>query len=387
MKKLLPATLLLPLLFFTMPRCLAQDPQFTQFNANPLLLNPSYTGATRDVRLVVQSRRQWVDLPGKVPHTGQFDTYAMGLDYFHLRSRFGVGLVLTSDNAGSLGVNTQCASLSLAHEVRIARRIRVRAGMQAAAIQRSIADRDLFFEDQLTIDGFTGLPSMENLADIGNRSLNWDMAAGILASAPRWWSGFAMHNLRQADLSLFTNSGDDNRTAIRYSMEAGFITPVTPGVEVRMHALLRHQGGHLRTRWRSNRQLDLGVNWNLKVLENEVLVVGANYRGLTNADALAPVVRWEHLNAGWGDLSFGYSYDFTLSQLGNTGGSHEIMMIFKPKEREEKRRQRIQKTCDYNQAKRILENFGWAGAKPSNEDMSRELGGEKRKDYPIMYSY
>ena len=40
----------------------AQDPQFTQFYANPLYLNPAFAGTARCPRLVMAYRNQWPSL-------------------------------------------------------------------------------------------------------------------------------------------------------------------------------------------------------------------------------------------------------------------------------------------------------------------------------------
>ena len=42
----------------------AQDPQFTQFYANPLYLNPAFAGTVRCPRAVLNYRNQWPALTG-----------------------------------------------------------------------------------------------------------------------------------------------------------------------------------------------------------------------------------------------------------------------------------------------------------------------------------
>ncbi|MFT4523977.1 MAG: hypothetical protein ACI85F_000118, partial [Bacteroidia bacterium] len=43
---------------------LAQDPQFTQFYANPLYLNPAFAGSKRCPRVVMNYRNQWPAISG-----------------------------------------------------------------------------------------------------------------------------------------------------------------------------------------------------------------------------------------------------------------------------------------------------------------------------------
>jgi len=46
-----------------------QDPQFTQFYANPLYLAPSFAGATQQDRITAVYRNQWPELNNVLSHT------------------------------------------------------------------------------------------------------------------------------------------------------------------------------------------------------------------------------------------------------------------------------------------------------------------------------
>ena len=46
-----------------MGRASAQDPQFTQFFANPIYIAPSYAGASTGQRVIVSYRDQWSVIP------------------------------------------------------------------------------------------------------------------------------------------------------------------------------------------------------------------------------------------------------------------------------------------------------------------------------------
>ncbi|MFT5922039.1 MAG: hypothetical protein ACI8TS_001371, partial [Flavobacteriales bacterium] len=58
-QKLLYIGVFLGLLMTMLPEAKAQDPEFTQFYANPLYLNPAFAGTARCPRLVMNYRNQW----------------------------------------------------------------------------------------------------------------------------------------------------------------------------------------------------------------------------------------------------------------------------------------------------------------------------------------
>ena len=86
----------------------AQDPQFTQFYANPLYLNPAFAGTARCPRVVMNYRNQWPALTGTfVTTSASYDQHVDGLTG-------GLGLLVTHDQAGKGTLNTTTV-LSLIH--------------------------------------------------------------------------------------------------------------------------------------------------------------------------------------------------------------------------------------------------------------------------------
>ena len=55
-----------------------QDPQFSQFYANPMYLSPSFAGSTNGTRAVLNFRDQWPAIPGS------FITYSASVDHYSL---------------------------------------------------------------------------------------------------------------------------------------------------------------------------------------------------------------------------------------------------------------------------------------------------------------
>ena len=97
-KKLLPAFVLLMISF----NAFAQDPNFSQFFASPLTLNPAMTGKFDGVyRIAGNYRNQWPTI------NNAFTTYTASIDFGVMKNRipeidqFGVGILAFSDKSGN----------------------------------------------------------------------------------------------------------------------------------------------------------------------------------------------------------------------------------------------------------------------------------------------
>src|SRR5438045_6315874 len=86
--------LLLPILLLTVyvSDVKAQDPQFTQFYANPLYLNPAFAGTARCPRICMNYRNQWPNL------SGNYVTYSFSGDLHLDPMAGGLGLLITTDD-------------------------------------------------------------------------------------------------------------------------------------------------------------------------------------------------------------------------------------------------------------------------------------------------
>ncbi|MBK9190925.1 MAG: type IX secretion system membrane protein PorP/SprF [Crocinitomicaceae bacterium] len=71
-----------------------QDPEFTQFYANPIYLNPALAGTHGCPRLNMNHRNQWPSL------TGAFITNSISYDQYVNAMQGGVAIMLTNDMAG-----------------------------------------------------------------------------------------------------------------------------------------------------------------------------------------------------------------------------------------------------------------------------------------------
>src|SRR4030095_1764256 len=110
--------LLVTLLLFTSLVCvsLAQDPNFSQFFASPLTLNPALTGKfDGSFRLAGNYRNQWTSI------NNVFVTKTCCGDFHLLRNnlpeidRWGIGVLFMNDQNGNCALRTNQFSLSTAY--------------------------------------------------------------------------------------------------------------------------------------------------------------------------------------------------------------------------------------------------------------------------------
>ena len=109
----------------------AQDPQFTQFYANPLYLNPAFAGTARCPRICMNYRNQWPNL------SGTYVTYSASYDQHIDAISGGLGLIVTQDDQAHGTLKSTNASLMYSYLLPVTREFSIKAGLQAGFFQRN----------------------------------------------------------------------------------------------------------------------------------------------------------------------------------------------------------------------------------------------------------
>lgn len=274
----------------------AQDPQFTQFYANPLYLNPAFAGTARCPRICMNYRNQWPNL------SGTFVTYSASYDQHIDAISGGLGLIVTQDDAGRGTLKTTTASLIYSYHLAVTREFSLKLGLQAGFFQKALDRSKLNFGDM--IDARRGFVWNTNEVIPSQNKSNLDFSAGILGYSKRYFIGFAANHITQPDEGLLGTS----KLPMKFTGHAGAIIPLEKGGEtyISPNVLFQQQ--------QNFSQLNLGVYF----VKNQ-FVGGLWYR---NQDAFIVLVgvQTDH-------FKIGYSYDVTVSKLAsNTAGSHEISL-------------------------------------------------------------
>ena len=304
----------------------SQDPQFTQFYANPLYLSPSFSGTTDGTRAVINFRDQWPAIPGA------FITYSASLDHYFPRQNSGVGLQVVRDQAGSgqLALTTIAASYS--YKMKFSRKWTILPGMNLSYNVRSIDFYKLRFNDQMHIDGNSSTsietPSLEKVQYP-------DATISLLAYDRFYWGGFSVEHLFNPNQSLIDGISKVPVKLRIYGGRKFVLSNYKRWNEesIKVAFSYKAQGKY--------DQLDLGAYWN-----KGPFIFGLWYRGLPlvkkyerghfNHDAFVVLVGYKYKT-----LTAGYSYDVTISRIfANTNGSHEISIIYEFNQDQKVRRKR-----------------------------------------------
>src|SRR2546421_10795549 len=108
----------------------AQDPQFSQFYAAPLYLNPAFAGSTNQARVGANYRNQWPAIDAN------FTTISAFGDFYNENKNIGLGTIITRDQEGVLGIQSTMIGLMASYDLRIVNNLSFRPGFQVSHYNR-----------------------------------------------------------------------------------------------------------------------------------------------------------------------------------------------------------------------------------------------------------
>jgi type IX secretion system PorP/SprF family membrane protein len=311
----------------------AQDPQYSQYYANALYLNPAFAGAQENTRAIFATRYQWPGLDAS------FISNTISVDHYIDHYKSGIGFIATSDLSTAANLHSTEAGLIYAFQAKLSKKIVFRPALQISYVNRSINFNRLTFGSQYTNDGFIGGASNE-ASTIPTVSY-LDISTGGLLYAKKYWVGISVNHLNTPEQSFIKGQSP---LPIKASLFGGYTFSFTPEWR-KKHVNPDEEKSitptfHYKMQGKSD-QLDIGLYG-----QYNVLIAGFWYRGIpikvyasekTNNDALIFLIGFLHKG-----ISMGYSYDYTISRLsGISGDAHELTLSYGFKTKKNKRIQKI----------------------------------------------
>ena len=168
----------------------AQDPEFSQFYANPLYLNPAFAGANICPRIILNYRNQWPSI------SGTFVTYDASFDQHIDKIGGGVGIMFLGDRQGEGVINTYNISAIYSYRLELSRKWALKAGLQATYAQKSLDWDKLTFGDQIHPKyGFVFNTAEQKPGSLTKGYV--DFSSGIVAYSDDLFAGVAVHHMTE----------------------------------------------------------------------------------------------------------------------------------------------------------------------------------------------
>jgi len=303
------------LFLFISLKSTAQNPSFSQFYANPLYLNPAFTGNTYCGRLTLNFRNQWPSI------SKGYVTYNAAYDQFLEKISSGYGVVVMGDRQGDGALSTMMISGLYSYKLKVTNNINLDFGAQATYNQSKIDWGKLIFGDMIDPNtGSTSVPTQE-VIDNWNKNVSYvDFSVGLLAAyQDKFFGGVAVHHLNQPDngLNVISSSTLPMKITIHAGTEynlsmnrlgAGEQEDITLSPNI------------LYQQQQKFHQLDVGLYGKLYPF-----IGGVWFRhNFENPDAVIVLLGFKQRS-----YQLGYSFDFTVSPLGmSTGGAHEVSFMW-----------------------------------------------------------
>lgn len=295
---------LIMLTLVALPAFAQQVPLYSQYNINPFLYNPAFTGLRPGLNANIIYRRMWTDIEDGP------ETRALTLDGAILDNKVGLGGFVYQDFTGvieRLGTN-----LSYAYYIKIKEDMRIGLGVGVGLQQTRIAWNRVN----------TGNDQIDPVVVNSNRNgLNFDGSAGVSFLWKGLRVGFAVPQLVETKMKSLSNNDFSNyQLARHYLVNASYDIPVVKDkFFIEPMAMFRASKG-------MQYQVDFGSTFRFK----DFVWLSVMYR-YDYAVTFGGGIRLHDR------ITVGYAYDHAVNNMsGMAGGTHEVFLGVKFGRKEEK---------------------------------------------------
>jgi len=295
----------------------AQDPEFTQFYANPLYLNPAFAGTGGGPRFTLNYRDMWPSVPKS------WITYGASWDQHFDALAGGLGVQVVFDQAGEGKMTRKIGNLMYSYQLPVSKSFALKLSLEAGIQQVAIDFSKLTFPDMIDPKlGFvyqTKEPVVTEHPGLYKMTPFPDFSFGILGYSNKLYGGLAVNHINKPKQSFI---GTNSYLPIKYTAHFGMMIPLDNGREHKRFFSPNIMFQNQEKFW----QLNLGTYF-----IKDRFIAGVWMRQTSaNFDAMMAMIG---INAG--PVRFGYSYDITFSEARyGAKGSHEVSLMIQLPENE-----------------------------------------------------
>jgi len=307
------------------PAVFGQDIHFSQFNMQPLVVNPAFTGMfDGQARVGAIYRNQWGSVTVPYVTMGAYGDMPLYVD--QSGGYLAAGLQVFNDKAGDGNLQNFTGALSLAYHKTLGRSADLAVGLQGGYAQKSIDLSRLYFGDESVNGTFVPGTSNEYQLGIGNSVSYYVVNAGVsLAGGSQAFSyvvGIGANNINQPNDALLKKQTSTVGLDMRYTAQLGISARASDRLYLRPALIYQNQA--------SASEIIAG---------NEFLYYMGQYVGYENFSTALFLGAWYRtsdaaiLNAGieLKGVRIGIAYDYNISSLNsasNGRGGFEIALRY-----------------------------------------------------------
>jgi type IX secretion system PorP/SprF family membrane protein len=304
---------------FSIAEVKAQDPVFTQFFLIPESLNPAFTGTLVTGYMGLIHRSQWPNENRRIDSEYAFINGPIGT-----KRNMGLGLTVLNQREVFTNYNYIQVNGVYSYNVDLNDEWRFRLGLEAGYGHKNFNFSNLLLEDQINInDGSISGGSVDpSILHAYDQIGFFDISSGILLYNDNSWFGASLKHLNKPNIT-FTDYANVPLEMF-LSVHGGYslslddsLLPFFPdGTNLLFTANYMRQSQYNR--------LDFGTALEFKPFILGILAA-TNPEGKSNNSHLLTSINL------FGSIQldrfvFGYSYDLSTSQMGNTQGVHELSL-------------------------------------------------------------
>lgn len=289
MKKLV-ILLIISMLFKVDYASAQQDPQYTQYMYNMIIVNPAYAGLKEGLNINALYRNQWTGLDG-APETITFAGHAP------VGERTGLGLSIIRDQLGPVTETNAYADFS--YTIPVSSSFKLAFGLKAGATFHDIGLIGLELQDP-------GDPFFSE--NVGRTNPNF--GAGAFLYSDNFYIGLSVPN--------FINSVHLDQNELRFGSEtshyfvtSGYVFEPSENLKLKPSVLVK-----------SSFESPVSFDVNMNALFYNKFELGVSYR---LEDSFSGIVGFQATP----EFRIGYAYDAITSEINNVSpASHEIIITY-----------------------------------------------------------
>ena len=281
-----------------------QDPQYSQYQFNQMVINPAYAGTKDALSAVLNIRKQWGGFEG-APSTQSFS--------FHgplKKKRIGLGLSAYNDVIGPKRVTAAYGNIS--YILPITNNLKLSFGLRAGVVNYVFDFNKMNYKDPGEVNAFTNMSF---------NKIKPDFDAGFYLKSNSLYAGFSATHLNSVyiynDKISYTNvSGSQIEYDLTYRLNTHFFAIISKGFRVGENLVINPAIIAKMSKGITN--VDLNINFLIK----QRIWLGAFARSSGSVGALVQVIVTDN-------IKIGYSYDTSIGKVQRRlGDGHEIMIGF-----------------------------------------------------------